>query len=272
MPRVKPEDEAKQHFLSGKKAFDSGNSEQAIKDLISALHYYSKSDDHAVLAELYRMLGELFYDQGKMIESRNYYKRAFQSFKSFNHKIGMADCYDKIAISFMLQSELEHAEDYQEKAVDIRRNTPDKRGLARGLKNLAIIKYKLGVDYKKALEILEHALSLASKSKEPQLVINISLDKAKVEIKLDLIEEAMKSHMIARKFSKKYSLKLPEDSEDDFVNLLIQLGLNAYDKGDMELSLKYLKNASLILKTNEKEVSSAVEAIISKLEEKYGKK
>ncbi|NHJ03236.1 MAG: tetratricopeptide repeat-containing protein [Candidatus Heimdallarchaeota archaeon] len=269
MPKIKPEDEAKQHFQTGKKAFESGKVDDAFQELNLALNYYRQSNEQAILAEVYRMLGEIYYNQGKMIESRNHYKRAFQSFKSFNHKIGMADCYDKIAISFMLQDELKHAEDYQEKAIDIRKNTPDKRGLARGLKNLAIIKYKLGVDYKKALEILEHAMSLASKSKEPQLLINICLDKAKVETKLDLLEEAMKSHVLARRFSKKYSLKLPEESEDEFVDLLIQLGLKAYDSGAMEQSLKYLKNASLILKTNNKEVSSAVEAIIIKLEEKY---
>ncbi len=270
MPKVKPEDEAQSHFLSGKKAFEAGNLDEAFQDLNLALKYYRRSSEDAILAETLRMLGELYYDKGKMIESRNHYKRAFQSFKNLNHKIGMADCYDKIAISFMLQGELEHAEDYQEKAIDIRKNTPDKRGLARGLKNLAIIKYKMGSDLEKALEILENAMSLASKSKEPQLVINICLDKAKVEIKLGLLEEAMKSNVIARRFSKKYSLKLPEESQDEFADLLIQLGLNAYDEGAMEPALKYLKNASLILKSNDKEVSTSVLEIISKLEEKYG--
>lgn len=270
MPKVKPEDEAKLHFLSGKKAFEAGNSVDALRDLNLALKYYHHSTDHAIIAELLRILGELYYDKGKMIESRNHYKRAFQSFKTFNHKIGMADCYDKIAITFMLQGELKHAEDYQEKAIDIRTNTPDKRGIARGLKNLAIIKYKIGTDMEKTLEILEQAMSLASKNKEPQLVINICLDKAKVEIKLGLLEEAMKSNAIARRFSKKYSLKLPDESEAEFADLLIQLGLNAYDEGAMEQALKYLKNASLILKTNDKEVSSSVKTIIIKLDEKYG--
>ena len=270
MPKMKPEEEAKLHFHKGKKAFDTGDTDTAFKDLNVALNFYRQSDDQGILAELYRMIGEIYYNKGKMIDSRNFYKRAYQSFKSFNHKIGMADCYDKIALSFMLQGELTHAEDYQEKAVDIRQQTPDKRGLARGLKNLAIIKYKLGEQLEKALEILENALSLASKTKEPQLVINISLDKAKVEMKLALFEEAMRSHVIARRFSKKYSLNLPEESEEEFVDLLIQLGLDAYDQGAMEQSLKYLKNASLILKTNNKTISSSVETIIQKLEEKYG--
>ena len=269
MPKVKPEDEAELHFLSGKKAFEVGNSDDALRDLNLALRHYRNSTEHSILAELLRMLGELYYDKGKMIESRNHYKRAFQSFKNFNHKIGMADCYDKIAITFILQGELVHAENYQEKALDIRRNTPDKRGLARGLKNLAIIKYKMGTELDKALEILENAMSLASKSKEPQLVINICLDKAKVEITLGLLEEAMKSNVIARRFSKKYSLQLPDESQDEFADLLIQLGLNAYDEGTMEQALKYLKNASLILKTNDKVISSSVTEIISKLEEKY---
>lgn len=270
MPKVKPEDEAKLLFFTGKKAFETGNSDVALRDLNLALKYYHHSTDHAIIAEILRILGELYYDTGKMIESRNYYKRAYQSFKNLNHKIGMADCYDKIALSFMLQGELNHAEDYQEKAIDIRKSSPDKRGLARGLKNLAIIKYKMGTDFEKALEMLEQAISLASKSKEPQLVINICLDKAKVEIKLGLLEEAVKSNVIARRFSKKYSLKLPDESEDEFANLLIQLGLNAYDEGAMEQALKYLKNASLILKTNDKEISPSVETIIIKLEEKYG--
>ncbi len=269
MPKVKPEDEAQLYFLSGKKAFEVGNSDDAFQDLNLALKYYHHSTEHAILAEMHRMLGELYYDKGKMIESRNHYKRAFQSFKNFNQKIGMADCFDKIAITFILQGELEHAEDYQEKALDIRKNTPDKRGLARGLKNLAIIKYKMGTDLKKALEMLDHAISLASKSKEPQLVINICLDKAKVEIKLGLLEEAMKSNVIARRFSKKHSLKLPDESQDEFADLLIQLGLNAYDDGAMEQALKYLKNATLILKTNDKQISSSIADIISKLEEKY---
>ncbi|MFW9923851.1 MAG: tetratricopeptide repeat protein [Candidatus Thorarchaeota archaeon] len=266
MPKTKPEEDAKLLFLKGKKAFDTGQTEDAFSNLNQAYLFYKQTNENAIVAEILRMLGELYFNKGMQIESRNYYKHAFTAFKNFNNKIGMADCYDKITLSFMMQDELTHANEYQEKALEIRKNTPDKKGLVRGMKNLAIIKYRLTEDGTIAIKILEEAYELAKRSKDPQLIINILLDKSKMHSKTNDFESAMECIVIARRYGKKFSIKLPEESEEEFANILLNLGLNYYDKGDTSSALKYLKNASLILKSKNKSITESVESIISKLE------
>lgn len=266
MPKLKPKDEAKMNLLNGKKAFESGNSIQALLDLENALQFYKHTEEHVILAEILRIIGEIYFEKGQMIESRNHYKKAFMSFKNYNHKIGMADCYDKIALSFMLQDEFHHAEDYQIKALKIRENTPDKKGMARGLKNLAIIKFKKSGDDQEAIRLLTEAIELAKKSKDHQLVINIANDISKISNKIGDFEIAMKYAIIARRFSKEYSIKLSEESEEEFVDLLINLGLQKYDEVEYNQALKYLKNATLILKVNNNPMLASIEETIEKIE------
>jgi tetratricopeptide (TPR) repeat protein len=206
------QEEAKDNFRKGKQAFDEGDIGLAFKELHKALDYYQQTDEDVILAEIHRLLGSLYFDKGQLIDSRNYYKRAFKHFKNFGQKIAMADCYDKIAISFMVQSELSHAEDYQIKAINIRKKTPDKKGLARGLKNLAVIQYQLTNNSDKALALLEEALDLAKRANEPKLVASISLDQANILNKLERYEEAVGFYVIARQLRKKYSITLPEEN------------------------------------------------------------
>lgn len=266
MSKLKPKDEAKMSLLKGKKAFDSGNSSQALLDLEKAYQFYKHTDEHVILAELLRIIGEIYFEKGKMIESRTHYKKAYMAFRNYNHKIGMADCYDKIALSFMLQDELVHAEDYQIKALKIREKTPDKKGKARGLKNLAIIQYKKSENVEEAIQLLTEAIELAKKSKDPQLVINIANDIAKMSNKVGDFETSMKYAVIARRFSKEYSIKLPEESELEFADLLINLGLQKYDEVEYNQALKYLKNALLILKSNNDPMITSIEETIAKIE------
>ncbi|MHA1124199.1 MAG: tetratricopeptide repeat protein [Candidatus Heimdallarchaeota archaeon] len=266
MPKLKPKDEALKNVLSGKKAFESGNSTQALLDLENAYQFYKYTDEHALLAEILRIIGEIYFEKGKMIESRNHYKKAYMAFRNYGHKIGMADCYDKIALSFMLQDEYGHAEDYQIKALKIRENTPDKKGKARGLKNLAIIKFKKSGNEQEAINLLTEAIELAKKSKDPQLVINIATDISKMRNKIGDFEIAMQYAVIARRFSKEYSIKLPDESEEDFTDLLINLGLQKYDEVEYDQALKYLKNASLILKSNNNPMLTSIEETIEKIE------
>lgn len=268
MPKKKQQEEAKIHFHNGKKAFEIKQSEKAMSELIEALQYYRQTEEYVILAEIYRMLGELYFEKGEQIDSRNSYKRAYFAFENFNNKIGMADSYDKVALSFMIQDELEHAKDYQEKAIAIRKKTPDKKGLARGLKNLAIIVYQLKEDYESAISLLNEAIALMSRIKEPQLTINILRDKYKLHLKNKKFEEAMESLMIARRLGKKFGIKLSEETEIDFGEILLNLGLEYYEKGNKEQALKFLKNAKLALQQRDNEILESVENIISKLEKK----
>jgi tetratricopeptide (TPR) repeat protein len=266
MPKLKPKDEAKINLLNGKKAFESGNSSKALLDLEKAYQFYKHTDEYVILAEVLRIIGEIYFEKGKMIESRTHYKKAYMAFKNYNHKIGMADCYDKIALSFMLQDELTHAEDYQIKALKTRDKTPDKKGKARGLKNLAIIQFKKSGNEEKAIQLLLEAIELAKKSKDPQLVINIANDVSKMSNKIGDFETSMKYAVIARRFSKEYSIKLPEESESEFADLLINLGLQKYDEVEYDQALKYLKNALLILKANNDPMIESIEETIEKIE------
>lgn len=270
MPKPKPEEEAKKLFIEGKSAFDAGKMDLALESLSKSLQFYRHSSDNIILAEIQRMLGEIYYERGELIESRNLYKRAYLAYKATGHKIRMADCYDKVALSFLIQSELRYAEEYQEKALKIREKTPDKKGIARALKNLAIIKYRITDDSTLALKRLDEAAELAKKSKDPQLAINIVLDKSKILAKIGNFEDAMQNALIARRLSKKFSINLPDDSELDLADILINLGLEKYDQGNLADSLKYLKNAVLIQKSYKEGISSNIEAIIQKLEEKIG--
>jgi tetratricopeptide (TPR) repeat protein len=201
-----------------------------------------------------------------MIESRTHYKKAYLAFKNYNHKIGMADCYDKVALSFMLQDEYKHAEDYQIKALKIREKTPDKKGKARGLKNLAIIRYKKSEIEDDVLLLLTEAIELAKKSKDPQLVINIANDISKISNKIGDFELAMKYAVIARRYSKQYSIKLTDEDEIEFAELLVNLGLQKYDEVEYEQALKYLKNAVLILKAKNDPLLDSIEETIQKIE------
>ena len=270
MPKPKPEEEAKKLFIEGKSAFDAGKMDLALESLSKSLQFYRHSSDNIILAEIQRMLGEIYYERGELIESRNLYKRAYLAYKATGHKIRMADCYDKVDLSFIIQSELRYAEEYQEKALKIREKTPDKKGIARGLKNLAIIKYRITDDSTLALKRLDEAAELAKKSKDPQLAINIVLDKSKILAKIGNFEDAMQNALVARRLSKKFSINLPDDSELDLADILINLGLEKYDQGNLADSLKYLKNAVLIQKSYKEGISSNIEAIIQKLEEKIG--
>ena len=244
MSKKKQKEEAAIHFMQGKKAYETGNVDDAYNKLNKALEFYRHTTEHVILADIQRILGVIYFNKGKMIESRNLYKRAYLAFKNYGHKIGMADCYDEIAISFMLQNELKYAEEYQTKSLKLRKGTPDKKGLARGLKNLAIIVYKKDGDAKKVFGMLKEALELAKKGKDPQLVINIAIDQSKILNKLGKYDDAMKSFIIARRFSKQFSLKLPDDHEEDFGDLLLNLGLKKYDEGNLEEALCPLPRGS----------------------------
>jgi tetratricopeptide (TPR) repeat protein len=172
----------------------------------------------------------------------------------------------------MLQSELGYALEYQQKALKHRDSTADKKGLARGLKNLAVITYSKDNDSEKALKILNEAMELAKKGKDPQLVINIAIDRSKMLSKLELYDEAMKDFVIVRRFSKKYSIKLPNEHEKNFSDLLLNLGFLKYDQGKFEDALKYLKNAALILKTKNDPIAEKVISTIQKIELKLNEK
>ncbi len=267
MSKKKQKEEASMQYLLGKKAYEARNAEKAFNALELALQYFRNSTEHVILADIHRILAEIFFEKGNMIESRNHYKRAYLAFKNFGHKIGMADCYDNIAISFMLQDELKYAQEYQTNALKLRKGTPDKKGRARGLKNLAIIIYKKDDDGEKATKLLNEAIELAQKSKEPQLVINIALDQSKILNKLGKFEEAMKAYIIARRFSKKYSIPLSEEREEEFGDLLLNLGLKRYDEGDLEEALKYLKNAAFIFKSKKNPLLESVELTIQKIDQ-----
>ncbi|HUT79900.1 MAG TPA: tetratricopeptide repeat protein [Candidatus Bathyarchaeia archaeon] len=272
MPKVNLKEEATTQYLNGKKEYSSGNFDEAFLELQNALHFYRNSSENVILADIHRILGEILFNKGNLVESRNQYKRAYQAFKNFGNKIGMADCYDQVAVSFMMQDEYQYAEEYQLKAIEIRRSTGDKKGLARGLKNLAVIAYKKETNEKKALGYLEEALDLAQKSKDPQLVINIALDQAKILNKLGIYEEAMKSFVIVRRFSKKYSISLPNEHETEFGNLLLNYGLLKYDQGNLEDALKYLKNAILIFKSTNNSFAESIESTIQKIEQLLNQK
>jgi tetratricopeptide (TPR) repeat protein len=272
MSKRKKKEEALAYYSKGKKAFESRDSDEAYIDLNKAYQFYSHSEEYPILADILRILGEILFDKGQLIESRNHYKRAYAAFKNYGNLIGMADCYDQIALSFMLQSELDHALDYQQKALKHRGSTADKKGLARGLKNLAVITYSKDNESEKALNLLNEAMELAKKGKDPQLVINIATDRSKILSKLELFDEAMKDFVIVRRFSKKYSIKLPADHEKDFSDLLLNLGFLKYDQGKFEDALKYLKNAALILKTKNDPIAEKVESTIQKIELKLNEK
>jgi len=267
MPKIKPKDAASASYLKGKQYHKAGKFDEAYVELEKALRFYKHSSEKVLLADILRRIGEILFSKGNLIESRNHYKRAYIAFSNFGNKIGMADCYDQVAMSFMLQDEYHHAEDYQLKALKLRKSTGDKKGLARGLKNLAVIVYTKDQDHEKALKYLAEAIELAMKCKDPHLMINIALDQFKIQNKLGLFEEAMKSFVIARRFSKKYSVTLPDDHETDFADLLLNLGLQKYDEGDLEDALKYLKNAALIFKSRNDPMFESVEPTITKLEQ-----
>jgi tetratricopeptide (TPR) repeat protein len=264
----KKKEEALARFYRGKKAFEAGNVDEAFEDLESSYQFYKHTNEYPLIADILRIQGEILFEKNNLIESRNHYKRAFLAFKNYGNKIGMADCYDQIALSFMLQSELGHALDYQQKALKFRKETPDKKGLARAKKNLAVILYQKDNESEKALQLLNDAMEIAKKGKDPQLVINIALDLSKILTKLGSFDDAMKNVVIARRFSKKYSIKLPSDHEKEFGDLLLNLGFQKYDEGQFDESLKYLKNAVLILKTFNDPLATEVEATIEKIESK----
>jgi len=268
MSKRKKKEEALAYYYNGKKAYELGNIDIAFTDFNKANHFFNNTEEHQILADILRILGEILFDKGQMIESRNHYKKAYTAFKKFGNLIGMADCYDQIALSFMLQGELGYALDYQQKALKHREGTPDKKGLARGLKNLAVITYRKDNDGNKALALLNEAMNLAKKGKDPQLVINIAIDRSKILSKLELFDEAMKDFIIIRRFSKKYSIKLPNEHEKEFSDLLIKLGFQKYDEGKLEDALKYLKNAVLLLKLTNDPILEKVELTISKIESK----
>lgn len=266
MSKKKKKEEALVHYYKGKKAHESGNTEEAYLYLNKAYQFYLHTEEYPIIADILRILGEILFNKGQMIESRNHYKKAYGAFKNFGNLIGMADCYDQIALSFMLQSELGYALDYQQKALKYREGTPDKKGLARGKKNLAVITYRKDNEGEKALNLLNEAMELAKKGKDPQLVINIALDRSKILTKLGLYDEAMKDFIIVRRFSKKYSIKLPDEHEKEFSDLLLNLGFQKYDEGKLEEALKYLKNAVLILKIKNDPIIEKVELTIAKIE------
>jgi tetratricopeptide (TPR) repeat protein len=90
--------------------------------------------------------------------------------------------------------------------------------------------------------------------------------------KLGLYDEAMKDFVIVRRFSKKYSIKLPTEHEKDFCDLLLNLGFLKYDQGKFDDALKYLKNAALILKTRNDPIAEKVISTIQKIELKLNEK
>jgi len=77
----------------------------------------------------------------------------------------------------------------------------------------------------------------------------------------------MKAYIIARRFSKKYSIPLSEEREEEFGDLLLNLGLKRYDEGDLEEALKYLKNAAFIFKSKNNPLLESVEPTIQKIEQ-----
>jgi len=113
---------------------------------------------------------------------------------------------------------------------------------------------------------MKKAIELAKKSKDPQLVINIANDISKMSNKVGDFETSVKYVVIARRFSKEYSITLPEESEEEFADMLINLGLQKYDEVEYDQALKYLKNALLILKSNDDPMLASIKETIEKIE------
>jgi len=266
MSKKKAKEDALLQYQKGKRFIDVGDFDSALKPLLFAQQFFKQSKEYAIYADICRLLGELFFNKGNYIESRNFYKKAYFSFKTYGNKIGMADCYDQIALSFLLQDELKHAEDYQLRALKIRNDTPDKKGQARALKNLAVITYKKNGSADKALPLLEEALSLAQKSKDPRLVVSIALNHSKIASKKGDFSSAMKSFIVARRFSKKYAIPLTQEDDKDFGTLLLNLGLQKYDEGDLQNSLNYLKKAVVILQAYNDPLLPSIKQTITKIE------
>jgi tetratricopeptide (TPR) repeat protein len=266
MPKAKKEDLAKLHFLQGKKAFEQADNKKTIRELQKALPYYETIGEHPIIAEIHRMLGGALFNLGKMIEARNNYKRAYSSFRDFGNKIGMADCFDQIVISFMVQKEYQHALKYQEKALRIRRETPDKRGLARGLKNLAVIVYRLENKAEKPLSYLEEAFEKAKKVKDLQLLLNITLDQMRIYNESGDYKEALKNALFARKISKEFKVHLPESNLLELGEIFLNVGQQSMDEKDYGLALKYLEYAVTIFNSKGDPRSKEAENLIVKVQ------
>lgn len=170
--------------------FTKDNIQKAEESLKNAIKIQVTLDDSVSLARLYANLASVYREQGKFIETINYYNYSLKIFEGAKEEQNAAAVLGNLGLVFFDIKNNEIAQDYFEKAREKYKklNLDDKVGYVS--MNIGAIDFEKQ-DYKQSIENAEKALTLFEESNNLFATIDCYILLAKSLQKLDKTEQAL---------------------------------------------------------------------------------
>ena len=228
------------YYESYKKARHFGDSVYMLKTInnIGLVHYamnnYKEAEAFLLLGRKIAVnikseLGLIEYNLGTLYLAQKKYDKALEKFKivlyddlkSENQK-NIAETYNNIGSCYLGMNDLQQAELYINKGLDIRNSINDENGLRNSFVDLADLNIKYG-HYSEALILLGKALTIAKRTNNKQGIVNIYAKyidcfKASSDLKQALAYTELKADMLQEISNAESKIKLQDLESENLLN------------------------------------------------------
>lgn len=143
----------------------TGENEKAIKQFISALSIYEKTDNTEDAATVENNIGLLYQELEDFKKAKEYHESALTHFSSINNQEGISKSYNMLGIVLANQNDLEGALIFFRKSYDIEKQLNSKLGISETINNIGGIYFYLG-QLDSALIYFEKSLQIDRENKD----------------------------------------------------------------------------------------------------------
>tara|TARA_B100000809_G_C15119072_1_gene523567 strand:- start:1109 stop:1771 length:663 start_codon:yes stop_codon:yes gene_type:complete len=112
-----------------------------------------------ILSGAYNNIGYIYDDQGKVVESLNYYHKSLKIREEINDSLAIAISLNNIGIIYVNQGETNQALDYYLRSLEIKEHLGNKKSIATSLNNIGAI-YRNNGEMLKALDYYNRSLKI----------------------------------------------------------------------------------------------------------------
>lgn len=149
---------------------DMGDRELALAFYTKALLIFESLSDKGNQASTLNNMGFEYHNQNKLEEALQYYLKALDIFKAAEDKPGEGDALNNIGAVYHSLEQRQKAFPYYQQAITIRHEVGNIKGEVETLRSMAVC-YYLDADIKKALELMKHAVELATSINHSELSV-----------------------------------------------------------------------------------------------------
>ncbi len=139
--------------------YKSDNLQLGLKYLLDCLVIFTKHNDYASKAKVYKSLGVIYEYFGDIDSAKEVYQSAIEATEKIGDVNMMSNVYNPLSGLFLNENKIDKAMDLIQKSIELKTQSQDIRGLAfayygRGKVYAIMQEYQLAeIDYKKAIEI-----------------------------------------------------------------------------------------------------------------------